>query len=135
LSLATSPYKAIAFKLWGHPERLGRLIFRELDRIFSTLPLIGQNFLTFDANWLNSLGLNVNPANVDDTMVRHHVRWPELRHRLAFLTMQYTREPYYKEDGRRWTSKDPLDQLLLYNGKDACVDYEVFLAQEEEMNA
>ena len=131
IAIATSPYKAFAFKLWGHNR--GSNIFRRLDDVLTGCQLIGQNCTVFDCNWLNSIGFNCNINQVEDIMIRHHIRWPELRHRLAFTTMQYTREPYYKDDGRQWTMNDSIDTLLRYNGLDSCITYEVYLAQEKEL--
>lgn len=134
ISFAESPFTAVAYKLWGYDPVVGAKIIKETDRILSSCTLIGQNCTVFDEPWLSSTGFSPSINLTHDIMVRHHILWPELRHRLAFTTMQYTREPYYKDDGRTWSAKDNTKQLLLYNGKDACVTYEVFLAQEEEFN-
>ena len=131
ISFAVSPYRAVAFKLWNHGNHGPRLL-REMHRILSGCRLIGQNCTVFDIPWLDSCGFQCNVQETQDVMIRHHVRWPELKHRLAFTTMQYTREPYYKDDGKSWSAKDSINQLLLYNGKDACVTFEIFLEQEEE---
>jgi hypothetical protein len=67
-------------------------------------------------------------------MVAHHVLWPELPHKLEFLAMQYTREPYYKDEGRKWRPSEGKAKLMRYNCKDATVTYEVFLKELEELN-
>jgi hypothetical protein len=47
------------------------------------------------------------------------------------MTRQYTREPYYKDDGHHWSVKH-MDKLRRYNCLDVCVTYEIWEAQEEE---
>ena len=103
-----------------------------MNEIFSTKWQIGQNYTTFDAHWLRALGFDVNLSLVHDTLIRHHILWPELPHKLQFQTFQYTREPYYKEEGKGWSLKEGLDRLMKYNCKDTLVTYEVFNEQEKE---
>jgi hypothetical protein len=56
-----------------------------------------------------------------------------LSHKLQFMTRQYTREPYYKDDGHHWTLKY-MDKFRRYNCLDACVTREIYDAQELEFN-
>jgi len=128
IAIADSPDRAVAFELW----RQDVTVFRLLDELLSTNRQVGQNYFCYDLPWLAELGFSVNPDIAEDTLVRHHVLWPELPHRLEFMTMQYTREPYYKDEGRLWRPSDGIQQLLLYNAKDAAVTLEIFFAQEQE---
>ena len=132
VGIARSPDLAISFSLWNFPTDKLMVVFRLLDELLRTHRQIGQNYLNFDSCWFNSLGFTVNSSLVQDTMIRHHVLWPEFPHSLAFQTVQYTREPFYKDDGRRWTPKDDMSRLRRYNARDSAVTYEVFNAQEEE---
>ena len=51
---------------------------------------------------------------------------PEFPKSLGFLGSVYSREPYYKDEGREFIlGKDPIDQLFIYNGKDAIVTFEI----------
>ena len=134
IAIARSPYEAISFCLWDYTEAQTVTIFRLLYDILQSNRQIGQNYLTFDLHWLETLGFLANPGLCDDTLLRHHVLWPELEHSLQFMTLQYTREPFYKNDGKRWTPKESKHKLMAYNGKDAAVTYEVFLEQEKEFN-
>ena len=60
----------------------------------SGIPLLGQNFL-YDMQYL--LRENFKLANVaQDTMLRHHVLFPELEKGLGFLGSCYTNEPAWK---------------------------------------
>lgn len=134
ISFAISPQEAISLSFWNYlPEAL-RQIWRLMDEILQTKWQIGQNYTTFDAHWLRALGLSVNLSLVHDTLIRHHILWPELPHKLQFQTMQYTREPYYKEEGKGWSLKEGIDKLMKYNCKDTLVTYEIFNEQEKEFN-
>jgi hypothetical protein len=106
-------------------------VWNLIDRVLQTKRQIGQNAYTHDFPWLQYLGFSPNVALLEDTLVRHHVLWPELSHKLDFQTMQYTREPYYKSEGHNWTVKER-QRLKKYNVKDCCVTYEVWERQEEE---
>ena len=87
-----------------------------------------------------------------DTMIAQRVAWPELPSSLAYLTSLYTREPYYKTEGRAnipgdddesgaqsdsksWSEKFDKDKLAIYNCKDVCVTYEIFEQQSKEIAA
>lgn len=132
ISFAISPWDAVALSLWNYSTTELVSIWRSINEVLKRKRLIGQNFTSFDAHWLRRLGFTVNLPGVEDTLERHHILWPELLHRLEFQTLQYTREPYYKEEGKGWSPRDSLDRLLLYNGKDSTVTYEVWLEQEKE---
>jgi DNA polymerase len=132
IAIATSPDVAISWALWDYPTDKCARILRLLDEVLRTRKLIGQNYYSFDAHWLRTIGIESNIAELHDTLVRHHVLWPEFEHTLHFQTMQYTREPYYKDEGRKWKPSDGKERLLRYGAKDAAVDYEIFLEQEKE---
>jgi uracil-DNA glycosylase len=134
IGLSYDPSHAISIGWFEYDRRLAVGVWRLLDKVLSTVHILGQNFTTFDANWLRCMGHSVNMSVVDDTLVRHHVLHPELSHKLDFQVMQYTREPYYKEEGKGWRSKEGIGQLMRYNCKDAAVTLEVFQRQEEEFN-
>lgn len=131
ISLAISPSYAISFSFWDYDDTQLVKIWRELDWILTNVPIIGQNFSVFDAHFCEALGFTVNLAKFQDTLIRHHILWPGLEHKLQFQTKQYTREPYYKDEGRLWTPKDKT-KLMRYNCLDTAVTYEIYLKQEEE---
>jgi len=134
IAIAVSPSVALAFELYKYEKTQLARIWRHLDILLRSKPQIGQNYFEFDCCWLEAIGLRPNISKASDTMVRHHVLWPELEHKLQFQTMQYTREPYYKDEGRSWHPKEGIARLLRYNAKDAATTYEVFLAEGEELN-
>ena len=131
LGLASSPQFGISFKLFRDDPSENRVLWRTLARLFSRVKLIGQNFFNYDSFFHNALGFDLDLSKIRDTLHRHHILWPELSHKLQFLTRQYTREPYYKDEGHSWSYKH-MDRYRRYNCLDACVTYEVFLGQEEE---
>jgi hypothetical protein len=134
IALATSPYWGISFSLWDYlPEESFR-IWSLLNEILSTIPNLGQNYFSFDTHFLEALGFHINLANVQDTLIRHHILWPGLEHKLQFQTKQYTRQPFYKDEGKNWNPKYKA-QLLRYNALDVVITYEIYLAQELEFNA
>jgi len=131
ISLALSPQYAISFSFWDYTDSQLVVIWRNLDWLLQNVPCIGQNYSVFDAHFLEALGLRPNLYTFKDTLIRHHILWPGLPHTLQFQTKQYTREPFYKDEGKQWTPKHKT-QLMRYNALDTTVTYEVFLAQERE---
>lgn len=87
---------------------------------------IGQN-IVFDIGFLfQQMGLFTR-GTVCDTMIAHHIIWPDMNKGLDFLCSMHTREPYYKDDGKMW--KKPwadLDMFWRYNAKDAATTMEVW---------
>ena len=130
------PSHAISLEIlnqtWSKEELVK--VWRLIDEILRAKVIVGQNYTEFDANWIDCLGLDSGINCCHDTRVRHHVLWPELPHSLQFMTQQYTREPYYKDEGRGWQLGKNLDILKRYNCKDVAVTLEVFHKQEEEFN-
>ena len=80
------------------------------------------------------LGFRLPLDKCRDTLIMHHLLWPELKHTLAFQTRQYTRNPYYKEIAQGWTP-EKMDTLKWYNAQDCVVCYEIYEAQLAEMKA
>jgi uracil-DNA glycosylase len=111
-----------------------KILWRLMDKIFAERPLVGQNFSTFDVNWLEAFGFSASCAQLDDCLVRHHVLHPEMSHKLDFQVMQYTRQPFYKDEGRGWVLRDGMVKLKRYNCLDSACTLEVFEEQEHEFN-
>jgi DNA polymerase len=134
ISFAKSAKSAISIGFGDYDDVHGATLFRCMDRVLSEKNVVGQNYLNFDCHVLRTLGFNINVDLAHDTRIRHHILWPELPHKLEVLTMQYTREPYYKEEGRSWgkLGANGKKQLMRYNCKDTCVTREAFDVQELE---
>lgn len=85
----------------------------------SDVPKLAQNGL-FDKTFLTThTDIRVNNYH-HDTMVAQHACYPELPKGLDFLGSIYTREPYFKDEGKAWKEKEvaDVDQFLRYNAKD-----------------
>lgn len=133
IAIAPSNQDAVSFQLWRWEAKQRVRIWESLNYLLKHTKIIGQNFSSFDAHYMEAYGLEPDLSRFQDTRIRHHILWPELPHSLQFQTKQYTRQKYYKDEGKTWSPKQ-LDQLLHYNALDAVVTYEVFLKQEEEFN-
>jgi uracil-DNA glycosylase len=94
----------------------------------------------FDVEVLHLRGIEVRNFWFD-TMVAQHILEPELPKRLDHLTSIYTREPYYKAEGRgalpedtkAWSSKTNKADVYVYNAKDCAVTYEIHEHQLKEL--
>jgi len=135
VGLAPSKDFGISFELfWGEDKagvRRTVQLWRRLQSIFERVDQLGQNFFNFDLPRYEMLGFRIPRARCHDTLIRQHILWPELEKSLQFMTRQYTREPYYKDEGHGWTFKD-MRRLKRYNCLDVCVTMEVFEQQEVE---
>lgn len=132
IALANSNNYAVAFSLWDYDSERACRIWRLLDDIVSRVPQVGQNYFNFDLHYLEALGFKrICREKCQDTLIRHHILWPELEHKLQFQTRQYTRQPYYKDEGKGWSPRYK-DRLLHYNALDAVVTYKIWEGQEEE---
>jgi hypothetical protein len=133
IGLAPSKDMGISFNLFRDKKSEEVELWRLLAWLLWNVPQLGQNFFNFDVNFYEMLGFRIQLEKVQDTMLRHHVLWPELPHKLQFLTRQYTREPYYKDEGKRWSLKN-MTSLRKYNCKDVCTTIEVWEEQEKEFD-
>jgi len=99
--------------------------WRLIDTQLRRLKLIGHN-LMYDEYKLSLVGLSC-PNVYSDTLIKVRVVFPELPiKRLHVLSSLWTREPFYKEEGKEFKlGKSNIEQLLRYNGKDCAVDFEV----------
>ena len=131
IGIADSSNFGISFNLFRDSPRENLLLWRSLESLLRDATILGQNFFNFDALFLEALGFTISLTKVQDTLLRHHILWPELSHKLQFMTRQYTREPYYKDEGHGWSIKH-MDKLRRYNCLDVCVTYEIWEAQEKE---
>ncbi len=103
----------------GFDSAIRRLLASDIPKV--------AHFSHFDYLYLVTHGYSVvNLTN--DTMVLQHVMWPELPRALKYLVSIYTREPYYKDEGKEsfedkksWNIKSiSREKLWIYNCKDCC---------------
>jgi DNA polymerase I-like protein with 3'-5' exonuclease and polymerase domains len=95
---------------------------------------VAQNGM-FDSYWLGYRDRITVPRIYFDTMLAHHTLYPGLPHDLAFLTAQYTDQPYYKDEGKEWRSENDIPAFWEYNVKDCCITLTVAHALQRELNA
>lgn len=131
IGIADSSDFGISFNLFRDEPSENRILWREMDSLLKGKAILGQNFFNFDALFFEALGFTISLDKVRDTLIRHHILWPELSHKLQFMTRQYTRQPYYKDEGHGWSIKN-MDRLRRYNCLDVCITYEIYERQEEE---
>jgi hypothetical protein len=134
IGLCTDPLVGMSIGLAEYTSEKQCRIWRLLDRVLREKKQVGQNYYTHDLPWMQYLGFGTTIERTHDTLVRHHVLWPELSHKLDYQTFQYTREPYYKDEGKNWTVKER-DKMKKYNVKDVCVTLEIYREQEKEFDA
>ena len=87
---------------------------------------IGQNFI-FDMWFLAFRHNCFVHGPIEDTMVAHHIVYPDLPKGLGVLTTLHTDEPYYKEEGGYWKGCiGDRTSFLNYNCKDCITTYKVW---------
>jgi DNA polymerase len=88
----------------------------------------------YDWTWLKRDGLGIDRLWFDPHQA-HHAAWPELPKGLDFLASIYTREPYWKDEGKDITKKIlDWDEYYTYNCKDAAVTRELVDPLRNELN-
>lgn len=92
----------------------------ELKRIFANAECyIGQNSIAFDQPMLEEKGIKFNPlAEHHDSMLLHHLRFPDLPHGLDDLGSYFTGKGVWKDQKR--------EDLALYNARDVDVTFQVW---------
>lgn len=104
------------------------LIWRKIASILENKKIVkvGQNVI-FDSTFLFRK-LGIRSAPLQDTMVGQAILFPDLPKGLDFITSIYTREPYYKDEGkRRFKGLGGNDKdFWKYNAKDSVVLMEAF---------
>ena len=115
------------------PEQMV-MLWRSLNRVLTTRKrdgspkIIGQNFFRFDVFILSWLGFDYKKILRNmyfDTCEGFQCLEPELPANLAFLASTYTREPFYKAEGKERNTRQGEMEFRTYGVKDVCVDLEI----------
>lgn len=143
ISFSPNPDEALVLSL-DKPEHLSvisKLLAHDSMKVF--------HFGYFDTTQLKLNGFEIGRDKYSkqldrpyffDTYLGAHVLEPELPKTLAYETSVRTRQPYYKHEGKEdsdqkgWSKKFDRDRLYIYNGKDTCVDFKIFLQQADEIS-
>lgn len=76
-------------------------------------------------------GIRIRP--IKDTMVNQGIVYPDFPKGLDFITSIFTKEPYYKDDGKKWFKLGGSERdFWIYNAKDSAVCLESLPRLEEE---
>jgi len=128
IALAWTPYDAIVIPFLGYEHQAywkpdqEEVLFPLLDATLcnSKAPKILQNAL-YDA-FVLAYSYKIQLAGIaEDTMLKSWELLAELPKDLGTLGSVFTREPYWKHESKLGDWKS----FLLYNGKDACVTFEI----------
>ncbi len=103
--------------------------------------------------WIKSwiYGIYPNPLGAD-TMHMHHCLYPDFGgitdewtkkkrdidnpgHGLAFITSQYTDQPFYKDEGRHWRPELGEESFWNYNALDVMVTFEAYVKMRAELES
>lgn len=107
-----------------------REIWRRLSYILEDpgIEILGQN-LMFDASFLLKKH-KILITNIQDTMVAQNILSPDFPKGLDMLCSLYTREPYYKDEGKQHIKfGGDLETFWRYSAKDSAVLEEIFTKQ------
>lgn len=122
---------------WSVEEEkaLWRLIALVLED--SKIEKIFQNGM-FDISFLFARNKIEVKGYIHDTMIKHNLNYPDFPKGLGFITSIYTREPYYKDEGKGWfkdlkSGKGDINQFYTYNAKDSAVTLECSKPISEEL--
>jgi len=95
---------------------------------------INQNII-FDIGFLLRQNNIITRGELGDPGIAHHIIFPDFRWGLDLLCSLWTREPYYKDDGKLWSKPWlDMDTFWRYNAKDSCVALEVWDALQDELD-
>lgn len=100
------------------------------------LDLVGQNF-KYDEYKLSLARFRIGRV-ISDTLLKTHTIFPELPDkRLHVQSSLWTREPYYKEEGKeaKVGTKFNVERFFKYCGRDSCVTNEIDEEQEKDLIA
>jgi len=111
-------------------------IMRKISEILESpkIKKIGQNYI-FDMSFLFRK-YGIITRNFDCTMVAQGIAYPDFPKGLDFITSIYTKEPYYKDDGKKWFKiGGSYRDFWVYNAKDSLTCQESFPHILEKLRA
>lgn len=141
MSFSIGPYRGISIPFVYHgndyftPEQelnIWKLTARVLSN--PNIKKIGQNFI-FDMSFILRK-YNIIIRNYECTMIGQGISMPDFPKGLDYITSIYTREPYYKDEGKKWMrTGGSYHKFWLYNAKDSLVCQEAFPQIMERLSA
>ena len=123
---------------WSKDQEI--MIWKLISHILHRKYLVGQNFLMYDTFILGVQGFDPRTilSNVYmDTMEAFQCYQPVLPKSLGYITSIYTREPFYKTEGKEgikdWTPSVSDDKFWTYGCKDVLVVHEMFKKIQQDL--
>jgi uracil-DNA glycosylase family 4 len=139
ISIAKTPYDCMSIpfyadgKDWFTVDQEA-VIWREIASILENTEIekVGHN-VTFDSTFL-FIKYGIRSSNLRDTMVSSSICYPDFPKGLDFVTSICTKEPYYKDDGKKWFKiGGRIEDFWIYNAKDSAVCIESLSVLEQEV--
>lgn len=130
ISFAKSPWDgmSINFTTYGDdtftPDQEAN-IWLLIEKILNNPRIVkcGQN-ITFDTSFIyHRYGIKTH--NIDDCMIAMGIIFPDFPKGLDFQTTMFTREPYYKDEGKKWNKIGDESAFFIYNAKDSAMTSEI----------
>jgi len=127
ISFAKTPYDVISipFVMEGRDYFTvdqEAAIWLEIARLLENpdIEKVGHN-VCFDSTFI-FIKLGIRATNLKDTMVASSICYPDFPKGLDFVTSICTKEPYYKDDGKKWFKfGGSIRDFWVYNAKDSAV--------------
>lgn len=119
---------------WTLDEEIA--IWREYGRLMSATDIakVNQNLIGFDAPFLLLQNGIHTRGPLYDTMIAQHILYPEFPKGLDYIGSIYTREPYYKDEGKLWKNEGgDWPTFWRYCAKDSAVALEAWRELETEL--
>jgi uracil-DNA glycosylase family 4 len=139
VSFAKSPYDVISipfayskgdFYTIEQECSLWRMIANILED--PSITKVGQN-IVFDSTFIYRK-YGIQTKNVKDTMICQAIMYPDFPKGLDFITAMHTKEPYYKDEGKKHFKIGGSDEnFWIYNAKDSAVCLEALPRIEADL--
>jgi uracil-DNA glycosylase family 4 len=140
ISFALSPSEVISipFIAGGHDymsvEQEGQVWLLIASILEDTgIEKVGQN-ICFDSTFLFRK-LGIRTSNMHDSMIAQAIMFPDFPKGLDYICSIYTKEPYYKDEGKKWFKMGGSeDDFWVYNAKDSAVCLEALEVLNAELD-
>ena len=127
ISIAKNPYDVISIPFVMEGRDYFNMdqeaaIWVEIAKILENPEIIkvGHN-VCFDSTFI-FIKYGIRSSNLKDTMVSSSICYPDFPKGLDFVTSICTKEPYYKDDGKKWFKfGGSIRDFWVYNAKDSAV--------------
>lgn len=138
ISVAKNPYEVISIPFFSEGRdhftvEQEAAVWKELASLLEdpSIVKVGHN-ISFDATFI-FIKYGIRTTNMKDTMIYSSICYPEFPKGLDFVTSICTKEPYYKDDGKKWFKLGgSIHDFWIYNAKDSAVCIESLPVLEAE---